>query len=302
MFDKCYVICKNCQARNPLTNDFCNECGEKLVKNSDSSNGLVTIFQDTDNDEQFVGSGSKLTPDNKDGETADSNQKQSSDEPQKRFCHNCGKEVISIAKFCPSCGVKLNDTNTQDEDTDKNDASTSNTQSYASSTSVDSHSQTSKSLKTIILFSILFIVAVGGYSVYKHLTYLPKGLTDSDQIMEYGGQVLTDNVFAYAEYFPKLKTNGEYYIYLYKNKRTGKYVFPVKDTNDNSKHYCYLFKVGSTKHLVDIKNVHWWGAINRPGIKITGDNPYEIEYEMNFQYYNENIKNFTIWQQENNYY
>lgn len=111
MFDKYYVICKNCQVRNPLANDFCNNCGEKLVKNSDISNGLITIFQDTD-DELFVGSGSSLmTSKNDDGEKVVSNQEQVGGETKKRFCTNCGCNIDSEKiNFCPLCGVKLENT------------------------------------------------------------------------------------------------------------------------------------------------------------------------------------------------
>lgn len=297
MFDNYYVVCSNCQARNPLTNDFCNNCGERLVKNSDSSKGVVTVFQKVDESDKFVGSGSNLTTDNNEeviGETESNKQGKVSDEIQKRFCPNCGNKIVSGAKFCTVCGFKLNNDNSTQEETIKSDTVNFNT-------NTNRYQQTDNNFKSLIILAILFVVAVSGYGIYKHATYLPKGLTDSDQIMKQGSSQLSGKLFMYVAYHQQVIDNGKYLVYIYKNSRTDRYVFPVRDSKDNSKHYCYLYRIVGTKYLVDINNSNWCYTLNGAGVKIIGNNPSEWEYKMDAQYYNDNIKNMKEWQQENNY-
>nr|WP_241259069.1 zinc ribbon domain-containing protein [Ligilactobacillus pobuzihii] len=300
--DKYYVVCSNCQTRNPLTNEFCNNCGEKLVKNDDSSKGTVTVFQDLNDPEQLVNnsnnSGVATGNDEDTSEEINKDEEQLSVKPKKRFCPSCGSEILDGAKFCHVCGFKLNNDNFTQEETNKNDTGTSNTQNYNSSANVSSSQQYGNNFISLIVVAILFIVAVSGYGIYKHVTYLPKGLTDTDAIMRHGSSKLSDMLYFYVEYHPQVINDGKYLVYIYKNTRTDRYVFPVRDSKDNSKHYCYLYGIVGTKYVVDINNPNWCYALNVAGIKIIGNNPSEWDYKMDAQYYAEHIKGVKEWEDE----
>ncbi|GAW64024.1 hypothetical protein FC65_GL000604 [Ligilactobacillus acidipiscis DSM 15836] len=302
MFDNYYVVCSNCQARNPLTNDFCNDCGEKLVKNSDSSKGVVTVFQKMDEGEKIVSSSSNLTTDNSkdaDGETESNEQEQLSNETQKRFCPNCGNETVNGAKFCPICGFDLHNLNKNKHDP-TDDVQTNN---YQYNEDINQNSTDGKIIATIrntnvgkivsIVLAIFFIV-VGIWLFKQHeaVTNLPNGVDTADAVLKHNAPENTDTILKTIRSDTSLASETNYIVSVYKNTRTGGYVFPVQAQETNKLHYCYVTKVDTHSMIaIDIDDSSWICKIP-DGQGIQGNNPYKEDYKVNTAYYNQNIENF----------
>lgn len=273
--DEYYVVCKNCFSRNPFTNNFCSSCGSKLVKKSESPYGKGELPEQKNEED----SSSEIH--NKQIE-----KEQLLEDNLAKFCPNCGTKITSGAKFCATCGFDL-------RSLERN----SNSNNYLNELyTIENQEQDNTSNKnkrmTYIAGSIIlavFLIAFGILGAQKYaVTQLPDGVDHADSVLKHTASENTAIIDAVISNNPYLARSSNYIISVYKNDRTGRYVFPVQSKNSNKIHYCYITKIDDN-HLTatDIGNAEWTCDIQKAGVQ--GDNSYTKDYEYNASYYNDKI-------------
>lgn len=152
-----------------------------------------------------------------------------------------------------------------------------------------------KSHKFIIIFILLFAI----WGLYKHATKLPAGSMDKDTIWEHNAKIMDPFIFTYGSAHPFVMSTNDKVVYLYRNTRTKRYVFPIKDLNTHKTHFCYLESVSnapnSFMYAIDINNKNWCRQIVDKVAKIKGHNPAQWEEKMSINYYSENISDLDAY-------
>lgn len=154
-------------------------------------------------------------------------------------------------------------------------------------------------------FIIIIILLLAIWGLYKHVTKLPDGSMDTDTIWEHNEKSMDMQVFAYGVGHPVAVSTNDKVVYLYKNTRTKRYVFPVKDLKTHKTHFCYLESVGSSPNeaysvtAIDIHNKNWWKIIAQKSAKIKGHNPAQWQEKMSINYYSENVSNLDTYYHNN---
>lgn len=218
-----------------------------------------------------------------------------------KFCINCGNQLSGHERFCNKCGFdvsKINHLNTDADEQSKQDKTIpEKTEQEHNEIVNDSMGKAqNKSHK----FIILFVILVGVFGLYKNATKLPDGSTDTDSILIYNAKTMDPFIFMYGSGHSSDPLANDYkVIYLYKNTRTKRYVFPVKDLKTHKTHFCYLESIGDhpnerdTVFATDIYNKKWGRVIDPKVAKIKGNNPHRWEERMSINYYSENISNLA---------
>jgi len=114
--------------------------------------------------------------------------------------------------------------------------------------------------------------------------------------LTYASKLIDSPIFYYGSRHQDELLN-DYIVYLNKNKRIGRFVFPIKSKRDWKTHYCYLITIGNgdaaTTQAIDINNAEWARIIDRRVAKVKGDNPYAWSEKMSIQYYSDHISDLN---------
>jgi len=152
-----------------------------------------------------------------------------------------------------------------------------------------------KSNKTLIILFFIILAAIG---IYQYTNRMPQGVIDRDTIMNKASNSIdTDlGLDLSANAYDVYNDQDEYRIFLYRNSRTKRFVFPVKEKKSGDVHYCYLVAYEDTrgytnKMAVDINNSKWARFIDKRVASIEGNNPSEKDYEYSYSYYYDNFSN-----------
>ncbi|MFC6294741.1 zinc-ribbon domain-containing protein [Lactiplantibacillus daoliensis] len=212
-----------------------------------------------------------------------------------KFCVNCGKQIKESTNFCPFCGAEQPVIGVSSE-------SVAPIEKVNTPEKVEQVS-TSQVVETPNHHIVLWIVAIaviilGSWGFYQYKTYLPEGQTNETSILKYASPTLNSAVFYYGTYHRDEFLAQDYVVFLNKNKRTGKYVFPVKKGENGKIHYCYLIAVGNGNRkapmAIDINNVKWYSYISKKvHTSIIGNNPYAWSDKMSIDYYSDHISNLN---------
>ncbi|MFC6176954.1 hypothetical protein ACFQAV_08885 [Companilactobacillus huachuanensis] len=139
---------------------------------------------------------------------------------------------------------------------------------------------------TVVLATLVF------FGIYKYNTRMPKGTTSKDQIMEKMSYSI-DTLFGIDMQYNSDRFSedvNEYRIFIYKNERTKRFVFPIRDKNTGKTHYCYLASYVSTtgyetKMATDIDHDNWSRMIEKRVASIENDNPAKKDYQYTISNY-----------------
>ncbi|WP_048000159.1 zinc ribbon domain-containing protein [Lactiplantibacillus herbarum] len=212
-----------------------------------------------------------------------------------KTCSNCGKEIKRNTKFCVFCGAEQKKVDDKVEKTEMDEVKVDTTidnQIEGATTTKTSKTEKPKKRSSQWILGIC-ILLFGIWGLHKYMTYLPTGQTDPFTVLAYTAKRTDVFIMAYGSGHEDEFFNNDYVIYLNKNQRTGKLVFPVKGMHDWRTHYCYLVTVGNGSDAstlaVDIKNVKWSRFINDKVAKVTGNNPYSWTEKMSIQYYSDHV-------------
>ncbi|WP_251897683.1 hypothetical protein [Lactiplantibacillus paraplantarum] len=154
-------------------------------------------------------------------------------------------------------------------------------------------------------FIIIIILLLAIWGLYKHATKLPDGSMNTDTIWEHNAKSMDSQIFMYGVGHPLAVSTNDKIVYLYKNTRTKRYVFPVKDLKTHKTHFCYLESVGSspskayTVVATDIHNKNWNKVIAKTVAKVKGHNPSQWQEKMSINYYSENVSNLDTYYHNN---
>lgn len=153
-----------------------------------------------------------------------------------------------------------------------------------------------------IALGVIFVIFILGIGIYKFNTRLPDGETNTNKIMTMASNTLDTDVVLDAEVNPYQVAlqRDEYRIYLYKNDRTNRYVFPVKEKKHGEIHFCYLVSYNSPQGMlsmaaVDINDPKWARFVDKNVAVIEGNNPYVKDMEYTTRYYYNHFSSLNIY-------
>lgn len=273
--DEYYVVCQSCFSRNPFTNNFCNSCGSRLVKNSERLHKKGSFLEQKDEED----SSSEI-------HKQQTEKEQSLEANLTKFCPNCGTEITSGAKFCATCGLDLR--SLEKNSSLNNYLNESRTMGNQQQGNINNKNKRMTYIASSIILAV-FLIILGILGVQKYeVTQLPDGVDHADSVLKRTASGNTPTIDAVISNNPYLARSSNYIISVYKNDRTGRYVFPVQSTDSNKIHYCYITKIDDD-HLTatDIDDAEWTCDIQKAGVQ--GDNSYTKDYEYNAIYYNDKI-------------
>lgn len=117
----------------------------------------------------------------------------------------------------------------------------------------------------LLILALLTFIAFVVVSINK-TNSIPEGTMNTDKIMdlasytfddtyEWGFEHPTDNSYIYKF----MRQNNDYSIYIYKNKATGRYVFPINDKYSKKTSYKYIVSMEDPEgaviyYIIDMKN------------------------------------------------
>ncbi|ATO42633.1 MULTISPECIES: hypothetical protein [Lactobacillaceae] len=152
-------------------------------------------------------------------------------------------------------------------------------------------------------FIIIIILLLAIWGLYKHVTKLPDGSMDTDTIWEHNAKIMDSFIFAYGVAHPLVMSTNDKVVYLYKNTRTKRYVFPIKDLKTHKTHFCYLESVDNapnkSMYAIDISNKNWCRQVVDKVAKVKGHNPAQWQEKMSINYYSENVSNLDTYYHNN---
>lgn len=150
-------------------------------------------------------------------------------------------------------------------------------------------------------FIVIIVILVCIWGIYKHITKLPDGSMNTTTILIHNAKTMNSSIFMYGAGHPFAMSTNDKVIYLYKNTRTKRYVFPVKELKTHKTHFCYLESVGAYPNesysviAIDIHNKNWGRLLSNKVARIKGHNPYQWEEKMSINYYSENISDLDAY-------
>ena len=101
------MFCKYCGKELADDVKFCSKCGQKLFRDSVDLQGETKEGPISVNDQ--LNGGVEIQSFQEKSAEQNSNVVEDKSVNTKKFCENCGEQIIDGAKFCLACGVKLDE-------------------------------------------------------------------------------------------------------------------------------------------------------------------------------------------------